>query len=57
MFSLIINSYYEILLLVLLNVCQHLLLLENCVTSDSIFDVYVIEKNIDHIVLLLGTIL
>jgi hypothetical protein len=31
--------------------------LENRVTSDSTFDVYVIDKNIDQIILLLGTIL
>jgi hypothetical protein len=31
--------------------------LENRVTSDSTFDVYVIEKNIDHAILLLGTIM
>jgi len=31
--------------------------LENRVTSDSKFNIYVIEKNIDHAILLLGTIL
>jgi hypothetical protein len=42
-----ISSYFQI----------EIFQLENRVTSDSTFDVYVIDKNIDQIILLLGTIL